>query len=157
MNMADAAVTLRSLPRRFGEVLAGPKGDDGWDRVVRLPSSNGQSPLGWADRTKTLITALGSAVAALPIQARPALAESIVDAAANEARLGNSATVLADLKTAAIRAADAIEARQHDDFHRTITLNGKELSAHDVVEQIVLASVANLKHAQTALDEVSSL
>jgi hypothetical protein len=155
MNMADAAITLRSLPRRFGEVLAGPKGDDAWERLVRKPAANGQSPLGWAARTSSLLDALGSAVAALPIQSRPVVASEVTDTEISEARLGTPATVLADLKTAANRAADAIDARQHDDFERLITLEGRERSAHDVVEHIVLSSVANIKNAQVALYQVS--
>jgi hypothetical protein len=154
--MADAAITLRSLPRRYSEVLAGAKGDDTWERMVRTPAKSGVSPLGWAARTTALLTELGSAIAALPMQARPAMAESVSDADVSEARLGGLATVLTELKAAATRAADAIEARQHDDFNRTVSLNAKELRAHDVVDQVVLTSVANLKHAQSALDELGT-
>ncbi len=156
MNMSDAAVTLRSLPRRYSEVLAGPKGDDTWERMVRTPSKSGVSPLGWAARTTAALTNLGSAVAALPMQARPAMAESVSDAAISEARLGGPAAILKELKEAADRAADAIDARQHDDFNRSITLNGKELSAHEVVEQVVMAAVANLNQAKTTLNEMGA-
>ena len=32
ISMGDAAVALRSLPRRYREIVAGPVGDDAWDR-----------------------------------------------------------------------------------------------------------------------------
>ena len=58
MTMRDAAVAVRSLPRRFGEILNGPLDDDTWDRLVRTTDSSGHSAAGWAAQTTALLTSL---------------------------------------------------------------------------------------------------
>lgn len=153
LSMRDAAVALRSLPRRFGEVLNGPVGDDAWDRLVRTVGSNGQSAVGWVVRTTAAVTSLGTAVAALPLQARPSVSLADALAATPEARVGSAKAALAELKEVAERAAKAIEGRQPDDFDRVCLVDGKELATHSLVETVVATGVANLKHAQESLTE----
>ena len=151
--MRDAAVAVRSLPRRFGEVLNGPIGDDSWDRLVRAPDSSGRSAAGWAGQTSALITALGTAIAALPMTARPAVDLAKLTSARSEPP-GATAVgpVLRELGDVATRAAAAIEARQTGDFDRKCIVDGHEKSAYDLVNDVVTTAVANLHHASSALD-----
>ena len=151
--MRDAAVAVRSLPRRFGEILNGPLDDDAWDRLVRTADSSGRSAAGWAAQTAELITALGTAIAALPLTARPTVElAKIVSACSEPPQATAIATVLHELSDVAGRAATAIEGRQHSDFERKCVVDGTEITAEALVTRVVEAAVANLHHAQTALD-----
>ena len=151
--MRDAAVTVRSLPRRFGEILNGPVDDDAWDRLVRTADPSGRSAAGWAAQTSTLLTALGTAIAALPMTARPAIELAKLTTGRTEpTRATDLATVLHELGDVAGRAATAIEGRQHDDFDRKCVVDGAEQPAYELVNTVVAAAVANLHHASAALD-----
>lgn len=153
MTMRDAAVTVRSLPRRFGEILNGPLDDDTWDRLVRTPDAAGRSAAGWTAQTTALITALGTAIAALPMTARPAVELAKLTTGRSEPSRGTAiATVLHELGDVAGRAATAIEGRQPGDFDRKCLVDGAEEAAFDFVNRVVAAAVANLRHAADAVD-----
>ena len=151
--MRDAAVAIRSLPRRFGEIMNGPAADDAWDLLARTADSSGRSAAGWAANTTALVTALGTAIAALPLTARPAAElAKVVSARSEPPRATAIATVLHELSEAAGRAATAIEGRQHSDFDRKCVVDGTEITAAALVTRVVEAAVANLHHAEAALD-----
>ena len=93
--MRDAAVAVRSLPRRFGEILNGPLDDDTWDRLVRTTDTSGHSAAGWAAQTTALLTSLGTAIAALPLTARPSVeVAKVLGARSEPSRATAVATVL---------------------------------------------------------------
>lgn len=151
--MRDAAVTVRSLPRRFGEILNGPLDDDTWDRLVRTPDASSRSAAGWAAQTTALVTALGTAIAALPMTARPAVELAKLTTGRSEPpRATPVTTILKELTDVAGRAATAIEGRQSDDFDRKCVIDGAEQTAYDFVNDVVAAAIANLRHAADALE-----
>ena len=149
--MADAVVTIKSLPRRFGEIVSGISGDDDWNRLVRVPDLAHRSALGWTAHTTALLTALGTMVAQIPLQAKPALDTATLNPPSTQARLGSINEVLAELKSASTRAAEAIDARSHDDVDRACTLNAEDMSAYDVINAVVKTCVSQLGDAQDAL------
>jgi hypothetical protein len=150
MSMADAVVTINSLPRRYGEIVNGISGDDDWNRLVRVPDSAARSALGWTAHSAALLTALGTMVAQIPLQAKPSL-ETLLNPPSTQARLGTVAEVLAELKSASTRAAEAIDARSHDDVDRECTLNGETMRAYDVINVVVKTCVSQLADARNAL------
>jgi hypothetical protein len=151
MSMADAAVTIKSLPRRFGEIINGIAGDDDWNRLVRVPDAADRSALGWTAHTSALLTALGTMVAQIPLQAKPVLDTATLNPPSTQARLGTIAEVLAELKSASTRAAVAIDARSHDDVDRECTVNGETMRAYDAINAVVKTCVAQLGDATNAL------
>jgi hypothetical protein len=151
MSMADAVVTIKSLPRRFAEIVSGISGDDDWNRLVRVPDIADRSALGWTAHTASLLTALGTMVAQIPLQARPSLETQTLNPPSTQARLGSIPEVLAELKAASSRAAEAIAARSHDDVDRECTLNGESMRAYDTINILVKQCVAQLANATEAL------
>ena len=151
MSMADAAVTIKSLPRRYGEIINGIAGDDDWNRMVRVPDAADRSAIGWTAHTSALLTALGTMVAQIPLQAKPILDTTTLNPPSTQARLGTIAEVLAELKSASARAAVAIDARSHDDVDRECTLNGEAMRAYDAINTVVKQCVAQLTDAKEAL------
>jgi hypothetical protein len=151
MSMADAVVTIKSLPRRFGEIVSGIAGDDDWNRLVRVPDSGDRSALGWTAHTTTLLTALGTMVAQIPLQAKPTIDTTTLNPPSTQARLGSIPEVLAELKSASTRAAEAIDARRHDDVDRECTFNGEAMRAYDAINAVVKQCVAQLANTNAAL------
>ena len=149
--MADAVVTIKSLPRRFGEIINGLAGDDDWNRLVRVPDAADRSAIGWTAHTSALLTALGTMVAQIPLQAKPVLDTTTLNPPRTQARLGTIAETLAELKSASARAAEAIGARSHDDVDRECTLNGESMRAYDAITLVVKTCVAQLTDAGDAL------
>ena len=153
MTMSDAAVALRSLPRRFKEVASGPVGDDAWERLVRTPDVSGKSALGWVAQTSALLSELGIALSGLATTVKPTVDLAPAEATMHEvASSVTVASVLGDLSSGAERAASAIEARRHDDLDRHVSVDGSDVAASDLVVRIVRAAVANIRHAAAALD-----
>jgi hypothetical protein len=151
MSMADAAVTIKSLPRRYGEIINGISGDDDWNRLVRVPDAADRSALGWTAHTTALLTALGTMVAQIPLQAKPTLDTTMLNPPSTQARLGSIPEVLAELKSSATRAAEAIDARSHEDVDRECTLNGEAMRAYDAINAVVKTCVTQLSDTKNAL------
>ena len=152
MSMADAAVTVLSLPRRFGEIVSGVSGDDDWDRLVRVPQASGRSALGWTAHTTALLTALGTLISSLPLQARPSIDTESLNPPSTQARLGAISHVLAELKSASSRAGEAISARSYDEVDRDCVLNGDTMRAYDAINVVVTQCVTQLANASDALE-----
>lgn len=157
MSMSDAAVALRSLPRRFRAVVSGPVGDDAWDRLVRTLDASQRSALGWTVHTTQLVTALGTVILELPLTARPVLDLAKIERSRIEApRATTIEDVTADLATNAERAAVALSRRSHDDFDREIVVDGQPMEARLLVERIITNAVANLHAAEQAMESARS-
>lgn len=159
MPMRDAAVALRSLPRRFRAVVAGPADDDTWDRLVRTTAGpRERSALGWVRHTTAAVTALGTAVAVLPMTARPDLPlKSIAMRPSEPAPDDTVDALLGELAEVAERAATAIEGRQPSDFDRPCNVDGTDVAARDLVSRIVRLAVAHLDDASRAIDAARSI
>ena len=153
MSMADAAVTLRSLPRRFSETVSGPVGDDSWDRTVRALGPSGRSALGSVAVADAELVALGTAIASLPQEKSPVVNLGPMRRAAEPA--SSPAELLAQVKVNAGRAATAVEGRGHDDFGRLLTVDGQSLSAETFVRQTIASCLSHLNDAKEAIDAAS--
>jgi hypothetical protein len=153
MNMSDAAVAIRSLPRRYSEVVSGPAGDPAWERLLRSVGGEGRSALGFVVHVTGLLTALGTAIAALPLQSRPTVSVASLDAKFSEPGpgLATSQTIEA-LRVAADRAGAAVAGRSHEEFDRNCNVDGHDIEARQFVEQVVHSCVAYLKDAQATID-----
>ena len=65
---SDAAVALRSYPRRYRAVLVRPDNEDRPDDVVRRPASDGWSALDHAAHVAASLTAAAEALSARPLR-----------------------------------------------------------------------------------------
>lgn len=150
MSMADAAVALRSLPRRYAETVSGPVGDDAWDRMVRTPGPSGRSALGSVAVADAELVALGTAIASLPLEKSPVVNLGPVRRAAEPTI--SRPDLLTQVTVNAKRAAAAVEGRGHDDFARQVTVDGKTMSAEDYVRRTVAACLSHLHDASEAIE-----
>jgi hypothetical protein len=157
MTMSDAVVALRSLPRRYREVVGGPVGDDTWDRLVRTIDASQRSALGWTLYCTQLVTALGTVILELPMTARPVLDLAKIQRSRIEVpRATDVPAVLAELSANAERAAVALSRRSHDDFEREIVINGHAMEARQLVETVVRDAVAHIRDAANAVQSARS-
>ena len=153
MTMSDAAVTIRSLPRRCAETIGGPVGDDSWDRTVRSIGGSGRSALANIGRADAELVALGTVLASLPMEKTPSVNLGPIDRKNYEPSATTEVgEVLALLKENAGRAARALEGRRPEDFDRSIMVDGKPMTAANYVRRAVSSSLLFLKHAQTEID-----
>ena len=152
MSMADAAVTLRSVPRRLAETISGPANDDSWDRIVRAVGPSGHSALRSVAVVDAELVALGTAIASLPLEKSPVVNLGPVRRTAEPSRTTSVADLLAQVTEDALRAAAAVEGRGHDDFDRKLTLDGKAITAQDYVRRTIAACLSHLTDAKEAIE-----
>ena len=150
MSMADAAVALRSLPRRFTETVSGPAGDDAWDRTVRTPGPSGRSALGSVAMADAELLALGTAIASLPLEKSPVV--NLGPARRSAEPSISLPDLLTQVQGDAKRAATAVAGRGHDDFARQVTVDGKTMSVGDYVCRTVAACLSHLHDASEAIE-----
>jgi hypothetical protein len=150
----DAEVALRSLARRYREAIAGPEGDDGWERILRtVPNGATRSALGWVVHVSAMLAAVGQALAQLPMASKPAL-----DLAALRARRAEPSTSLSleaierELKSSAEMAAGALDARRGDDWERSFIVDGAPMSVAVAVSGVVHEAVRHLRDVQQTID-----
>jgi hypothetical protein len=152
LNMNDAIVALRSFGRRYGEVVNGPIGDDAWELKVRDVQPKSHSALAHVAYAAAALSALTGAINALPNIKEPLLSlPTITEPSATLEPM----TLVASLKTAGAGSAAALEARSHDDYHRTLLVNGTPREVREVVTDLVTHCVAGLKLAQEAIDNAA--
>lgn len=147
--MNDAVVALRSFARRYGEVVNGPVGDDAWERTVRAVQPKGHSALAHTSHATATLSVLAKAISALPNTKEPLFSLPTI---AEPAKDADSKALLGALKTAAADAAAALEARTHDDYDRTILVNGVGREVRQVVADVVAQCVGGLKLAEQAIE-----
>jgi hypothetical protein len=153
LSMADAAVTLRSLPRRFTETVSGPAGDDSWDRTVRTTGPSGRSALGSVAVADAELVALGTAIASLPLEKSPIV--NLGPVRRSPEPKSSVTELLAQIKVNAVRAATAVEGRGHDDFSRQLTVDGKTMAADEYVRRTVAACLSHLTDAKEAIESAT--
>lgn len=152
MSMSDAAVAIRSIPRRCAEAIGGPVGDDSWDRTVRSIGPSGRSALGSVRRADAELVALGTALASLPMEKTPSAHHGPLDRKNCEPSVATGVgEVLASLKENTGRAARAIESRGADDFARLVNVDGESMAASSYVRLTVANSLKFLKDAEEAI------
>lgn len=156
----DAAVALRSYPRRFRALLASLDEDERPDDLAHRAGAGGRSALDHAADVAATCRLVADAVRRVLTADRP---EVPAEAASGEARsspaVGGSRTtegVLADLATAAQALADVAEGAPADDWRRTgvVAGRGTEVSALDLLREAVRTGHVRLRDAQQVLSEV---
>ncbi len=154
ISFADAVVALRSLPRRFTEVLSGPPDDDAWDRIVRFETGTPpRSAMGWAAAAAALVSSLADALDALPKMSKPSV--DLRDEHASSFRPDPTATVadvLATIAAVSSRAATALAGRRPEDDDRAVIIDGREGTLGELVTQVVTEATGAIRTAQSAID-----
>jgi hypothetical protein len=157
LSPQDAAVTLRSLPRRFRTALR-PADDDNFDELAERVASSGHAPIDHlvdADRTLTL---LQRALEQVLHQDEPVLAPAVTDPGARDwpAARCDLDTELGHLATTANGFADAVDRVPARDWGRTGTVagGGRSVDALALLREAIRTAVSDLRAAQRDLDEV---
>jgi len=150
---SDAAVALRSYPRRFRAVLVRPDDEEGAD-VVRRPASDGWSALDHAAHAARSIEAATEALRKISfLDADPLVAyepERQVDAGPND-------DVLAAVQTACEAAAAQVDRLRGADWDRRGRLGeGEPVIALDVARHAVHEGVHHLRAAEEAVRQAVS-
>jgi hypothetical protein len=128
LSLSDAAVAIRSFPRRFAESIQGPFDDPAWMRILMRPSDSAPSPITMVQTTTAMLDDLATTFAALPRLSTPATTARPVVADLNDMGPDPRTTIdqlMSDLNRAANVAAESVEARRHDDVERSVLVDGK--------------------------------
>jgi uncharacterized damage-inducible protein DinB len=157
---ADAAVALRSYPRRYRAVLVRPDDEDRADDVVRRPASDGWSALDHAAHAAASLDAAAEALRMVSIQEDPvvALAPERREPASESTTVNQ---VLDRLAAAATSAAEAVGRIKGKDWDRTARTSPDDsddqpTTALDLARHAVHEGVHHLRAAEAAVDEAVS-
>ena len=155
----DAAVALRSYPRRFRALLAAIGDDEHPDDVAHRPGPGGRSALDHASDAVTAFRVVDEAIRRVVAGDRPEVPSAAVDQAERTAAttgVGSTQGVLAELDAAAKALATQVEAVASDDWTRagTVAGTGREVSALDLLREAVRAGHDRLRDAEEALAAV---
>ena len=150
---SDAAVTLRSLPRRFRSLFTGLGDDESPEALAVRPAPDGTTALGHLCAAIRSVTTGGQSLAELQ------RSEDAVVADPQAGRGSPSGTVderLAELGWEADALADRIEGIGADAWgaRGTLTTTAQTITALELVWLAVDTAIADLKAAERTLDAV---
>lgn len=162
VSPADAAVTLRSLPRRYrGLFAAAARPDDpGGDDLVRRLGPDGHAALDHLALATRGLVVIGHALGQVLIQDDPYLHVAVTDATAREyapvaGHDPTAADLLGELATVAEALATRIERTPAGDWSRTGRTEGTTaVTALDLAREAVRTGIAHLKAAEATLAAV---
>jgi hypothetical protein len=153
VSPADAAVAVRSYPRRFRALLVGPDGDEEptpEDLVLRRPPGGGWSALEHAAWVAEVMALAAEALERIRLQDHPSVTVEPPAPAATE--LG---AVLGRMEEEAERLAQSIGRVDAHDWKRVGRLaEGGEASALDVARHAVHQGSHHLRETERVLAEV---
>lgn len=150
---SDAAVALRSYPRRFRSVLVRLDDEDGAD-VVRRPAPDGWSAL---DHAAHFAASLAAVTEALRIVAIDDAQPVVAYAPERRIEAGPVDDVLTDVQAAAEAAAAQVERVRGADWDRQGRLDeGTTVTALDVARHGVHEGVHHLRAAEKAVAQAVS-
>jgi hypothetical protein len=157
ISPGDAAVTLRSLPRRFASELATPDDDNRPDDVVhRRPPGGGLSAIEHAAWVASGLPSLGQALHRVLFETDPAIDVPPLDPPPPVDHADRSVEeTLAAIAASTSPLADVIDGVDGDDWLRPATLNGRTVTALDVARGAVQLSVYHLRAVDRTLREVA--
>jgi hypothetical protein len=169
VSPSDAAVALRSLPRRFAAALARPDDEDRpGDVLHRRPKGGGLSALEHTAWVATSLALVGDAFTAVmyhddpaislpPLDPRPAVAAAAEGAVGPSGESGSDSAgaAIADLAAAAIGLASAIEQAPKDGWSRTGHSTSGHSTSLEVVTFAVHLGVHHLRLAEQTVAEVA--
>lgn len=150
---ADAAVALRSFPRRYRAELL-PVDDPAIEAKAMTIGPKGSSATDLAADTVRSLAVLERALHDIRITDDAVLHPAVVDRAARhwEAAVAETPTsVLDQLDDVATSFADAIDATSTMEWTRTATCDGTTITALDVVREAVETASENLRSMTTLL------
>ncbi len=162
VSPADAAVTLRSLPRRYRALFAAAAtpDDPGGDELVRRVGPDGRAALDHLALATRGLVLVGHALGQVLVQDSPFVHAAVTDPAARDYApvAGHDATVadlLDELATVAEALATRIERTAAGDWSRTGRSDGATtVTALDLAREAVRTGVAHLRAAETTLAAV---
>lgn len=153
---ADIAVTMRSLPRRFGEALAprDDETDDDVEALARRVGPDGASALDHVADTGRTLALLAGALTQVVAGKRPVLHDAVVDPAARTWQLDATDLEgeLALLADEALELAGRVErtsVEQWDEVGRVV--GGDERTALDLAREAVRTAITGLRATEAAM------
>jgi hypothetical protein len=156
ISPADAAVTLRSLPRRFASELATPD-DDRPDEVVhRRPPGGGLSAIEHSAWVASGLPRLGQALHQVLFENDPVIeVPPLVPVPPLEHAHRSVPETVEAIAANARPLADVIDGVDGDDWLRPATLNGQKVTALDVAHGAVQLGIYHLRAIERTLREVA--
>lgn len=153
LSPADAAVTMRSLPRRFREALAVEEDED-QDALMRAVGPDGASALDHVADTGRTLALFGGAIGEVVSGRRPVLHAALTDPAARQwehaaTDLGGELFLLAEEAGEVAGRIERTSAEQWTQVGRVV--GGTELTALDLAKEAVRVGVAGLKATEAAM------
>jgi hypothetical protein len=157
LSPADAAVAMRSWPRRYRAALAPIDDDQVAELALRL-GPDGVSALDLAADTVRTWTLLDRALHEIRFSDAPTLHPAVADSAARTWDSPASETIesiIEQIDDVAGSLADAIESMPADDWSRTAPVaGGGSIAAIDVAREAVLVGSDNLRAIERTIDAV---
>lgn len=156
----DAAVALRSYPRRFRALLASIGEDERPDDLAHRPGAGGWSALDHAADVAATCRLVADAVRRVVTADRPDVPAAAAGGADRPSpAVGGQRTtegVLGDLASSTQALADLAEEVPADDWRRTgvVEGEGREVGALDLLREAVRTGHVRLREAQQVLSEV---
>jgi hypothetical protein len=156
VSPTDAAVTMRSLRRRFTAILVPPGDDDRPDDVVhRRPADGGLSAVEHAAWVAQALPELGEALRLVLIGANPFVDVPRLDPDPPvEGGSDPAADVAARVGTTAEPVAEAIDNVPGGDWVRTGRAGGATVTALDLAQGAVELSIHHLRAAERTVTQV---
>jgi hypothetical protein len=157
LSPPDAAVALRSFPRRYGLALSSPDDDDRTDDVVhRRPTGGGLSGAEHGAFAARGIAEADDAFRAIVYRTDPAIELPPLDAEP-PVRGGDRPVpaIVETIRLAGDAMAGAIEQAPHDAWTRTGHAGETAVTSLDVVRLVVHIGVHHLRLAERTMAEVS--
>jgi hypothetical protein len=156
VSPSDGAVALRSLPRRFRAALR-PTDDDNFDEFAQRVGSSGRAPLDYLVDANRSLPYLQQALEQVLRDESPVLPPAVLDASAREwpGAAGSLVDELGHLETEANAFADRVSRVASGDWTRTATVaGGGEVTALEILDEAVRTAIADLRAAETTMNEV---
>jgi len=162
VSPADAAVTMRSLPRRFRSVFASaPTPDDpGGDELVRRVGPDGHAALDHLALATRGLVLIGHALGQVLVQDDPYLHAGVTDPGARDYApvIGHEPTaadLLDELAIVAEALATRIERTPAGDWSRAGRIGGEAtVTALDLAREAVKTGIHHLRAAEATLSAV---
>ena len=157
LSPADAAVALRSFPRRFRSVLVRPPAQDGDDPVTRRGSA-GRSAMEHAEWAAATIEEIDHQLQQVLVHDQPEVTAPAIETPFPPAGVtapGGPVAVLERVTAAATALAATVEGASGRQWSRTAApAGGATVTALDLVRLAVHQGVHHLKAAEQVLAEV---
>ena len=150
MSPSDAAVALRSFPRRYRALLVRPDAEDEPDSILtRKPAPDRLSALDHAAMTVALLETAAEDIERTLVQDRPNLGRQ-----RPTPRPGGLYDTLERLDHAAERLADLADRARGEEWSRTATVDGQPTRALTLLQRAVGDGVHRLREIESVLAEV---